>query len=329
MIERDIFGETEFFVFREMAFAAAPVEGGWVFEDRFQLLVADPEAPRPNSVLDHWPFVLEVGFSGPPDDTPHAMNMIAIERGRRERRRVRLLLAALVPWIYDLSPIHDNQGWAFSADGPPLTGVRWTQAGYHLDGWEYRRSGFSPGPRDLLPLVEDEVVFSRYMFHGGETLDLPASFDDLVRKYYALDSEREARFLMWAYWLNYSEITAGYSGSASYVALVQAIEALTPPPPSAPHCATCGKSQTPSLRAQFIAFLDEYAPRGSDEAERERAELYTLRSTLSHGGRLLFDEEPAFGSSMHPRAFQERERTRIARQLVRRAGVSWLARNGE
>lgn len=329
-IERDIFGETEFFVRREMAFAAVPVEAGWVSEDTFQMLVAPPDAPRPNSVMDYWPFVLEVAFRGPPDEAPNHGNMIAINRGNRELRRVRLLLAALVPWVHDLSPIHGNQDWAISIDGQPATGLRWTQSGYHLDGWEYRRKEFSPPPPDLLPTTEDELVFSRYTFSGGETLDLPESFDSLVEKFHALESERESRFLMWAYWLNYAEITDGYSRSASYMALVQAIEALTPQPSaSAAPCPTCGKSQGPSLTEQFIAFLDAYAPRGPEEAERERVELYKLRSTLSHGGRLLLDEDREFGTGLYPRALEESARVRIARQLVRRAGVNWLAQDGD
>lgn len=326
-IEVNALGEFETRIFREVGFAFAPVEGGFRYEDRFQILPMPDAAPTPNWVSDDWPFVLEVACGVPPD----LNSMVGNGKLRRDRRKVRLLLSTLVPWIRDRSPMYspNNLQWAQSIDGPPGTGTRWTQAGYHLDQWEYQRADFSPPAGSALPVTSDQIVYSRRTFSGEEKFDLPESFLALLGRFYALDAARERRFLMWAYWLNHAELMEHKSDSASYVALIQAIEALMPPQSGGEACECCGRSTGPGLREQVVSFLETYSPPHPEEPERERDALYYLRSKMTHGGGLLLAEESEAFGDFYPNANEERNRVWMARVLVRWAGISWLSQNGD
>jgi hypothetical protein len=326
-IERNALGGLDTQVYREPCFAFAPVEGGWRYAERFQILPPPDDAPTPNWVSNDWPFVLEIACEVPPDPA----STVGFARVQRERRKTRLLLSALVPWITDRSPTYapGRQQWAQSVDGEPATGTRWTQAGYHPEGWVYRRPDFSPPAESLLPTTSDQVVYSRRTYSGDEKLDLPESFNEFVGQFYALDPERQARFLMWAYWLNHAKLMGGLSDSASYMALVQAIEALMPARSGGHRCTACGKLTGPGLREQFVAFLERFAPPHPDEPGTERDALYHLRSKLSHGGGLLIAEESQAFGDFYPKANAERNRVWIAGLLVRLAGISWLAQDGD
>ena len=55
-------------------------------------------------------------------------------------------------------------------------------------------------------------------------------------------------------------------------------------PPSDP-CPKCGKDRAPGPTARFKAFVDPYAP--GKHTAAERAEFYRLRSSLTHGHKLM------------------------------------------
>ena len=95
------------------------------------------------------------------------------------------------------------------------------------------------------------------------------------------------------------------------------------------HFDTCGKLTGPGLREQFVAFLERFAPPHPDEPGTERDALYHLRSKLSHGGGLLIAEESQAFGDFYPKANVERNRVWIAGLLVRLAGISWLAQDGD
>ncbi len=97
----------------------------------------------------------------------------------------------------------------------------------------------------------------------------------MFEHYCALDPDRRERFLRWAYWINHSALVAGRSISASYMAVIQAVEALHPDNGGGPACSTCGRPTGPSSTTQCTSFLDHYAPREDGETEKARRKLYS------------------------------------------------------
>ncbi len=164
---------------------------------------------------------------------------------------------------------------------------------------------------------------------GDETLELPASVESIFDRYYALDPIRRERLLRWAYWINHSALVAGLSLSASYMAIIQAVEALRPNDDGGPACVSCGRPTGAGPTNQFISFMDRYAPPEAGETEKARRRLYKLRSALTHGGKLIeSDLHPGFGQFTLTWS-DERRATHRAATLARLAAVNWLLTDGE
>jgi hypothetical protein len=73
--------------------------------------------------------------------------------------------------------------------------------------------------------------------------------------------------------------------------------------------------------------MERHVPRQDTETEKERRELYRLRSALSHGGKLLSrDLQFGFFGGFQPAALSERETSDRAAMLARIAGINWLLR---
>jgi hypothetical protein len=306
-------------VFRQLAFAHVPVTGGWRYRARFQICPAPDEAPRPPVQMGDHPFVLEVVHRASPDP------LIASERGRRLAQEINLLLAAFVPAIKALRLEVSEQNWSIPLppDGwEPMT-PKWTQRGYFYDGFQPLQSRFTRLPNRSLQLVEDAEFYGRIAV-SERVLDLPSLIETLFDCFHRLEPADRERIIRWAYWLNHSSLVWSLSQSASYIAIIQAIEALVPDVPGGPACPTCGRLTGPGPTKQFVEFMDAYVPRQDGQSEAERRKIYRLRSGLTHGGKLLRrDYERSFGS-LHPTEIQERDSSVLASRLARLAGINLL-----
>jgi len=214
--------------------------------------------------MSHNPFVLEVSFS----DSRHAR--LASRRGSRALREANLLLSAFVPWIEGPDAWgHIEFQWAIPI-GQPITRSIWTQKMYTFEGFAHLADAFTaPSDRDLA-LIDERTLYTRRGLMGDETLELPASIQSIFDHYYALDSDRRERLRRWAYRINHSALVAGLSISASYMAVIQAVEALRPGEGGGPACNTCGRPTAPGPTTQFISFMDHYVPPESGETEKAR-----------------------------------------------------------
>ncbi|HET7444922.1 MAG TPA: hypothetical protein VFJ57_09715 [Solirubrobacterales bacterium] len=303
---------------RDFVFCRSPVPAGWRYRDSFQISPAPEQAPRPPWLVGEHPMVLEVPYR----DSP--VGAIGQTRASQAVFEINLILSGLIPSILAKQPWRSMQQWAIvmEDDDLPRRSV-WTQPVYLCERFDHVSDGFSLLQTEL-KLVADGEFFTPW---GGAASDegllLPASLERMLDGFNSLDLERRDRFLRWCYWLNFSKLSGGLSMSASYLAIIQAVEALRPEVSSEP-CACCGKQTGPGPTRQFIDFMDRYAPRQDDETERERGRLYGLRSALTHGGKLMaWDTELGFGS-FYPAAINESDSARRASFLVRLAGVNWL-----
>lgn len=198
-----------------------------------------------------------------------------------------------------------------------------------FEGFELVVDGLTDTDIPPIRLVDDAEFYGRHGISGDMVaLELPGSIGVMFDRYHALDRDQRDRFQRWAYWLNHAHLVWNLSRSATYMAVIQAVEALRPPLPTGLPCPNCGRPEGPGPTEQFVQFMDTYVPRQQDEAEQERRNLYRLRSAIAHGGKLLgLDTDPGLGG-FYPRPISERSSADLAMRIARMAGVNWLLQAG-
>jgi hypothetical protein len=114
------------------------------------------------------------------------------------------------------------------------------------------------------------------------------------------------------FWLDIASRQWTISASASFAAVVSAVEALT-------------EGNGPGATRRFIDFFDTYSP-GAVLEQRRRA-MYRLRSAILHGSKLMeLDEVLAFG--LRPGDWAERDLQTDLWQLTNSAVRNWLKSPG-
>jgi hypothetical protein len=132
-----------------------------------------------------------------------------------------------------------------------------------------------------------------------------------IDRFFALSADDKERFLRAGYWFQHASRVFRLSKSASFVALVSAIEALMP-------------SSQASTKQQFVDFVEALVP-GNSIPEAERKRFYQVRSALSHGGKLLASDHAGWGLQFTPKHLGEGRDTRVVSQIVQLVLHNWLA----
>lgn len=307
---------------RDFIFCTQPTVGSWRHRESLQILPPPDDAPKPPWAVGEHPAVLEVPYDESAD------RRISLSRAAQATYEANLVLSGLIPAIHAKQQWRGQQQWAIVMEGDenPERSV-WTQPTYLCKGFSHLADEFTFSSMPKLNLVADEDFFVPWHAAADENFDLPASIGLMLDRLEALDSDRQSRFMRWCYWLNFSKLGGALSISASYMAIIQAVEALRPEIPR-DSCESCGRPGDPGPTRQFIEFMDEYVPRQEGETERARSRLYSLRSALTHGGKLFeWDLQIGFGS-FHPSALNESDSVRHASLLARLAGINWLLGDG-
>lgn len=202
--------------------------------------------------------------------------------------------------------------------------TRFAQLGYTIDGLLPKRTATSVASDvATLRLVDSTEYYTRRGVSVDSQLELPDRIEALLDRYFALRPEEQAGVQRWCHWLNHAAQVWRLSPSAAHIATVQAVEALMPSAKSADRCGACGQSLGPGPTQRFADFLDRYA--SGPDREQGRKDLYALRSSLSHGGKLLSGE--LAGDAFHdftPQTWEQRQLLDTTRTLARVAGVDWL-----
>jgi hypothetical protein len=254
--------------------------------------------------------------------------LLQITRGIRETYEINLILAGLMRWVGCDRPGRIERGWALTpiADTEP---VEWTstevQFGYRHPAVGHIGDQLTVPDMPPAPEGDSQDYYTAVGLSPGATITVPADLSMLLDTYFALEEDERDRTTRWAYWLNHARIVRSHSQSGFYLALMQAVEALLPEVSGEP-CDACGRPLGPGPTRKFVEFLELHVPRQDDETERERRELYRLRSALAHGGKLLRSDEPGrqmFG--FEPHELIEMDQADRAAAIVRLAGVRWLA----
>jgi hypothetical protein len=112
------------------------------------------------------------------------------------------------------------------------------------------------------------------------------------------------------------------SFSDAYLALIRAVEALMDPLLPAEPCEKCGLRTGPGPVKRFREFVDAHVP-VIDWWQLGRDEFYDIRSSLTHGGKLLRLDGYEL-DFMNPVNFLQSRDLHGTRQMVSYLLVNWL-----
>jgi len=204
---------------------------------------------------------------------------------------------------------------------------RWAQEFYFAKLGKLVIDDLSSADGETLEEVEPEEYYSR-VGHDGKGLRVPADLDDSICLSFRLSPADRERFDRATFWADMAARQWHISVSASFAALVSAIESLTQR--SDPHhftCPICGETtnhETPGAGRRFKDFLDDYA--GGPALASRRSKMYSLRSGILHGSKLMqLDLDLAFG--WDPPWWDENELHSELWTLTQIALRNWLRRS--
>jgi hypothetical protein len=155
----------------------------------------------------------------------------------------------------------------------------------------------------------DSEAYYTTVGHDGKGLRVPADLDQSICLYQELSPTNRSKFDRAAFWMDMASRQWDITVSASFAALVSAIESLI-------------NKRGKGSQKRFIAFFEEYAP-GTSLRSR-RSEMYSLRSDILHGSELMqLDQDFAFGG-WDPPWQKERELHDELWGITRLAVRNWL-----
>jgi hypothetical protein len=196
------------------------------------------------------------------------------------------------------------------------------QEGYAWPSFIPRSEDFSP--IDAFPpmgRLDPQAYLSSRGIEPGQTLTLPANIEELLDAIHRLSPKDRERFLRSSYWFRHSTEVYPASRSASFAALVSAIEALVPDEPEGERCKECNQKLGGGPTRSFVKFVDDFAPDRSVKP-KVRRNFYRLRSALSHGGKLLHEDHEGWGFT--PKGLWDQRDLWSMQQIVRVALHNWL-----
>jgi hypothetical protein len=321
-IQRLLLDSVEPAIGQIVLFSDLPMSGYFRYRDLFQLLPVPPDAPQPRFGLGQHPLLLQYLFRGSPD------TVIKILRSAHVGRELELLCTTLAVNIQGaLGNIMRHHWSVIGSENPTNLRSEYLQEGYIWPG----ANGLPPSYSGLhgLEAVERTPAQSYYTEIGisvGQRLRLPDIFEQLLDSYFALSPADRDKFMRASHWYQYAQRTSSYSRSGSYNALVSAVEALMPDVKADYYCICCERPLGVGPTQRFVSFVAQHAP-GPGVTAKQRRELYSLRSALSHGGRLLHTDRSAWGG-MTSAYLADLSNQRGLWQLVRLLLVNWLGSTG-
>jgi len=334
-------------VSRYWSFSSFRVLGSWRgAHSGIQILPPPDDAPSAPVELAAHPFILEfpIRTSEVSQITNHRMNL--------EHRRLTLLLNVLLMGRTSLLPQRPQNFWACGApnresrpvnsfqkllswwrrfrgqSAQPQTGpeTQWVQENFCGNLGQILLDQLSPPAGSQLEELDPREYYNR-LGHDGKGLRVPTDLDQSICIYKALSKEQHAKFDRATFWMDMASRQWTISVSASFAALVSAIESLTERGTAhsfdRPICSGPTQHEVPGPTQLFRDFFDTYA--SGPTLRRRRSEMYALRSGILHGNRLMqLDQDRAFG--WDPPWFNEQELHRELWSLTSIALRNWLIR---
>jgi hypothetical protein len=210
-----------------------------------------------------------------------------------------------------------------SSDGN-LPEIKWVERFFFAKLGKDVINELSPPASEQLEEVKPEEYYTK-VGHDGNGLCVPSDLDQSICGYMALSSGNRAKFDRAAFWMDMASRQWNISVSASFAALVSAIESLIERGNSHEfECRICGEDaqhEVPGATRRFKDFFEMYAP--GVTLAKQRADMYSLRSRILHGSDLMqLDQHLAF--RWDPPWWNERQLHEELWGLTRIALRNWL-----
>ncbi len=304
---------------RDYSFSSFRVAGSWRGErSGVQILPPPDDTPRAHVEMAEHPFILESPIKVS-DFWP-----VTNHRRIRDHRNLTLLLNVLLAGRTSLQPRRSEHFWARVPRDDGRHEIKWVQQFFFAKLGKIVIDELSAPVGEKLEEVEPEEYYTT-VGHDGRGLRVPADLDKSIGCYAALSPENRAKFDRATFWIDMASRQWNISVSASFAALVSAIESLTKRGDIHQfRCPTCGKPaqhELPGATRRFKDFFDTYASGAA--LARRRDDMYSLRSGILHGSELMqLDRDLAFG--WDPPWWNERELHAELWGLTQIAMRNWL-----
>ncbi|NKE72827.1 hypothetical protein [Candidatus Manganitrophus noduliformans] len=328
-IEQNLLQLTGDHFHRGVLFSSTPIQGSWRYKDKFQILPPPPESPMPGPGHDfgfaRYPFVLELKYSG---SANFKINMM---RGTKTTEELSYLFSSLLEGsIYGLGQ-RPRSHWVLLPERRSF----WQRLFAKTRRWDvgFCNEFYTLGDmgkihkfssNDHLPPLPFEESKKYYLERcdslNSDGLKLPENFEESLDRFFSLPIEKRESYLRAGYYFQRSSMIFDYSSSISYIALIQAVEAIMPSISSSEVCETCKSTLRKGPTSLFAEFLESLLGNSSD-AHRHLKVFYSVRSALSHGGKILHLDRVGGGGVL---SMGELARFINLRRIVRLALVKWL-----
>lgn len=300
-------------------FAHQPVSGYFKYRDKFQIVPVPPEAPQlPIAVGDH-PLLLQ--FTFPSSDDHH----IQLIRRSRIAREIELLCVAFTNGIgKGQSSILRNHWVNVPAQNQANHKSEYCQEIYLYEGQNCLADAFTE-TNEIPPiaLAPSDAYYKRHGLAIGQNLDLPDALENQLDCFFSAPAEVRERFLRSSFWFQHAQLVATLSKSASFTALMSAIEALMPEAIPTGHCDACNRPISIGSTRRFKDFVEQFIP-DQQASSADKGKLYSLRSALSHGGSLLHSDRNGWAAGMTSRSLEEWASYDAMWRIVRIALANWI-----
>ena len=207
---------------------------------------------------------------------------------------------------------------------PAPPNIHWAQEFYFAPLDEVVSDSMA-APADTLIEEVESAAYYETIGYDGRGLRVPSDLDSSLCAYMRLPPDRWEVFHRAMWWMSAASRFGYRYMSASFIALVSAIESLTEQGIShrvfCPECNELTQHHSPGVTESFRRFLETYAPAAS--LRRRRTEIYELRSNLVHGGTLMELDEGR-GGGWDPPWERERRLHDELSGLTRLALRNWL-----
>jgi hypothetical protein len=288
---------------REYSFSSHRVQGSWLGpRSGVQILPPHPGSPlAPVESAEH-PFIIEFPIQKS-DFWP-----ITNHRRNREHRNLTLLLNVVLRSRLNVQARRQSHFWGVIPLAEGGFETRWVQNSYFGKLEQCVLDSHSPPADQPLEVIESDLYYTQVTGIDGKGLRVPNDLDDLICKYQSLAPKRRAEFDRMAFWLDHASRQWSFSMSASFAALVSAVESLI-------------NQDGPGSTQRFRDFFETYAPGATLVTRRSR--MYRLRSNILHGSELMaMDQDVAFG--WDPPWLNERELHEELWTVTQTAARNWL-----
>jgi hypothetical protein len=311
---------------RDYSFSSFAVLGSWKGErSSVQILPPPDDAPRPPVLMAEHPFILEFPIQ--------ASGSVRVTNHRRiwEHRKLTLLLNVLLAGRTSVQPPRSDHFWAHVPQDDGREEIKLVQQFFYAPLGESVIDQLSPRAEEQLAGIDPEQYYAKVGHDYLEGVRVPADLDDSICLYRALSPTHRAKFDRAAFWCDIASRQRNTSMSASFAALVSAIESLTDRGNSHPvKCTTCNKDiehEVPGATQRFKDVLQDYA--SDPSLAKQRDEMYSLRSAILHGSDLTqLDQDLAIVHAVDPGLENELELYDELWRLTRVALRNWLKKFG-